>query len=458
MNNYADKNDSFYKHLFSLAIPMAVQNLITTSLGLVDTFMVAMIGSAELSAITAANSLVFLIQILVFGFTSGMSVLVSQYWGHKDIESINRVMGATMYAGLMTSGIIAILLFMFPEFAIGLITNNPLLIETGAPYVRIVGISYIFNTFASIYIGMQRSTENPMLGTAVFTTSVLLNTILNYCLIFGKFGFPQLGITGAAIATLMSRIAEFIMSVIYILRNKRIRLSMKPILNPGISVFKKFFSCSAPVIFNEFGWGLGSTMITVILGHMAISADILSAYAVMNNIDKIAVVLCYGVADASAIILGKFIGSGTDEDKIYSFGCRMLRLSLLIGAFISVLLAVLLPTVFVPRLFPLFNLSEFASQAAALMCVVYLIQLPVRSYNNTLITGVLRSGGDIKAAIIIDLVPLWCITIPVTALMSLVLNAPLVFICMGIYSENIFKIPFSVTRLKSRKWIRDITK
>ncbi len=451
-------NSNFYSTLLSLAVPMILQNFITTSLGIVDTFMVAMLGSTELSAITAANSIIFLIQILIFGFTSGMSVLVSQYWGHRDIESINRVMGSTMYVGIISSCIIALLLFVFPETAMSFITNNTVLIAAGAPYVRIVGISYIFNTFASIYVGMQRSTENPVLGTAVFTVSVFINTFLNYCLIFSKFGCPALGIEGAAIATLISRIVEFTIVVIYILKNKRIKLSVSQIAHPGISIFKKFIGCSAPIILDEFGWGLGATMVTVILGHMTISADMLSAYAIMNNIEKLAVILCYGVADAAAIILGKQIGAGTDEDSVYSFGCRLLKIAFLVGIFISAVLAVLLPTVFIPVIYPLFNLNKLASTVAAMMCVVYLIQLPIRSFNNALITSVLRAGGDIKASIKIDLIPLWVITIPITAVLCLVLDAPLPFICIVIYSENIFKLPFSIKRLKSKKWINDITK
>ena len=158
--NYLRREPGFYKRLFLLALPLILQNLITTSLGFVDTFMVGLLGQSELSAVTAANSPIFLIQVIVFGFISGLTVLTSQYWGKGDVEAINRCMGVALYIGVAVAAIMALVLFCFPTFVMGLVTNNTLLIEMGAPYLRIVGISYIFNAASAVYVGMQRSTEN----------------------------------------------------------------------------------------------------------------------------------------------------------------------------------------------------------------------------------------------------------------------------------------------------------
>ena len=176
MFRHLHREPGFYKRLFLLALPLILQNLITTSLGFVDTFMVGMLGQNELSAVTAANTPIYLLQIIILGLLSGLSVLASQYWGKGDTDSINRCMGVSLYAGLIIAVSVAAVLFFFPLHVMALVTNNDLLIELGAPYLRIVGLSYIFNTISSVYIGMQRSTENPAMGMIVFGISMLTNT------------------------------------------------------------------------------------------------------------------------------------------------------------------------------------------------------------------------------------------------------------------------------------------
>lgn len=448
----------FYRHLLQLSLPIILQNLISTSLGFVDTFMVGLLGGSELSAVTAANSLIYLLQVTIFGLTSGLSVLASQYWGRNDTAAISRAMGVVLYASVSVIGTAAVLFFLFPETAMLFVTDNRELIQLGAPYLKITGLSCVLNALASVYTSMQCSVENPTLGTAVFTVSVTLNTTLNYCLIFGRFGAPALGITGAAIATLISRAAECLMAAGHILFQRRVPLWPRLMLRPGAVMAKDFFRYSTPILFNEFMWGLGQTMMTVILGHMAFSAEMLAAFAVMGNIDKMATVTCYGLSDATAIILGKRMGQNAEREEIYRLGCCLLLTAVLLGCCISLTLAIALPALFLPHLFPLFQLNSRATEAAAVMCVAYLLQMPCRSFNNSIITGVLRSGGDVRAAIAVDLFPLWCLSIPLTAFLALVLQAPITLVCVGIYSENVLKMPLGILRLRSRKWINNITR
>lgn len=458
MMKYLRRERGFYRRLFFLALPLILQNLITTSLGFVDTFMVGLLGSDQLSAVTAANAPIYLIQVIIFGLMSGLTILVSQYWGKQDIASINRCMGFAMYAGLAISILMAAVLFFFPTQVLLLVTDNRTLIEMGAPYLKIVGISYIFNSVSSVYVSMQRSAENPSLGMKVFAASMLLNTFLNYCLIFGKFGAPALGITGAAIATLTSRIVEFLLVLLYAVFSRRVPLMPSLLFRPGKATARSFAKYATPVLFNETMWGLGTTVMTSILGHMANSADMLAAYTIMGNIDKFTTVSCFGVAGATAVILGKAIGEGTNKDKVYDLSWCLLIVSFILGLGLAVVLAFALPFVFIPYLYPLFGLSELATQAAATLCVVYLILLPLKSFDISNITGVLRAGGDVRMATIIDLCPLWLVAVPLAALTALVLDAPLPLVCIGIYSENICKMPLGIIRLRSRKWINDVTR
>lgn len=457
MLKHLRRRPGFYKHLWGLALPLILQNLITTSLGFVDTFMVGLLGNHQLSAVTAANTPIFLIQVIIFGLMSGLTVLVSQYWGKGDVESINRCMGIALYSGTAIAVLMAAVLFFHSTGVMSIVTDNTTLIGIGAPYLRLVGISYVFNAMSSVYVGMQRSTENPKLGMMVFGVSMLLNTFLNYCLIFGHFVAPRLEVTGAAVATLTSRIVEFAIVLLYALRNRRIPLMPRALLRPGMQMLKSSLTYASPVIANETMWGLGTSMMTVIMGHMTISTDMLAAYAIMGNIDKFSTVTCFGLAGATAVLVGKRIGEGAEREDVYSLGCCLLTVSTAVGVVIAICLAVLLPLVFIPHLYPLFKLTPQATGIATTMCMIYLLVMPLRAFDITNITGLLRAGGDARMAAVLDLFPLWLIAIPLTALTALVLNAPIPLICLSIQSESLCKIVPSIFRLYSRKWINDIT-
>lgn len=458
MCSYLRRPAGFYKRLFLLALPLILQNLITTSLGFVDTFMVGLLGQAELSAVTAANSPIFLVQVIIFGFISGLTILVSQYWGKGDTDSINRCMGVALYAGVAISSAVALTLFCFPRFVMGLVTDNAQLIPLGAPYLRIVGISYIFNTVSSVYIGMQRSTENPAMGLTVFTISMVLNTFLNYVLIFGKFGAPALGITGAALATLTARVVEFAVTFGYALRDRRVPLAPAALLHPGTAFVGDFLKYSTPVLVNDSLWGLGTTLITAVIGHMAISEEMLAAYAIMGNIEKFSTVACYGISGASAVIVGKRIGQGASKEEVYEVSWCMLLLTVLVGLVVSASLAALLPTVFIPYLYPLFHLEGLSLEIAATMCVVFVFMMPTKAFDITNISGVLRAGGDVRVSAVIDVGSVWLVALPITALSALVFEAPVALVCLGIQAEGLSKVPLGIWRLRSRKWINDVTR
>ena len=194
-----------------------------------------------------------------------------------------------------------------------------------------------------------------------------------------------------------------------------------------------------------------------VMGHMAISTDMLAAHAIMGNIDKFSTVACFGIAGATAVIVGKRIGEGAGREEVYSLGCCLLTVSFGVGLVVSVCLAVLLPTVFIPYLYPLFHLEGLALEIAVTMCVVYLFMLPLKAFDITNITGLLRAGGDSRMASIIDLSCQWVIAVPLTFLTALVFNAPVAVVCLCIQSENVCKCPWGILRLRSRKWINDVT-
>ena len=229
------------------------------------------------------------------------------------------------------------------------------------------------------------------------------------------------------------------------------------LLRPGWDMVRSFLKYATPVLVNEVLWGLGVSVMTAIMGHMVISTDILAAYAIMGNIDKFSTVACFGVAGATAVIVGKRIGEGAGREEVYSLGCCLLTVSLGVGVAVAAALAVLLPTVFVPYLYPLFHLEGLALRIAVTMCVVYICTMPMKAFDITNITGLLRAGGDARMASVIDLAPLWVVAVPLTALAALMLDAPVTIVCLCIQTENLCKMPLGILRLRSRKWINDVT-
>lgn len=452
------REPGFYRRLWALSMPMILQNIITTSLGFADTFMVGLLGNAEMAAVTAANVPIFIIQVVIFGFQSGMAVLVSQYWGRGDTDNINRCMGVALYAVTAFSTALALITFFFPAQVLRLITPNQELVDLAMSYIQIVGFSYIFNGISSIYSGVQRSTEYPAFGMILFAISMCVNTFLNFVLIFGKFGAPALGVTGAAIATLTSRVVEFAAALAFALWNKRLPLRWGCILRPGRIILRSFVKYSTPVVCNEAMWSIGTSMLTVIMGHMSNSQDMLAAYALVGNIDKLSTVVCFGIAASAAVIVGKEIGAGKDRQHVYEVSWTLLLVSMLIGGIVMVLLLILLPTLFRPVLFPLFQLTPGAAQVATYLALVYALFMPMRAFDITNITGVLRAGGDAKMASLIDISPLWLVAIPLMAVSALVLNAPTWLVCIAMQAENICKCPLGLLRFRSRRWINDITR
>ena len=330
------RDKAFYRYLVSLTAPIALQNLITFSLGLIDTLMVSRLGNNEMAAVTAANVPVFLLISIVFGVQSGVGILISQYWGKKDLTSISRVIGVAAFLGVSLALIVAVVLFAWPVAIMDLLSNKHHLSLLGAPYLRLIGFSYVFNMLSSIYVSAQRSVENAGFGMKLFGMSTVMNTGLNYLLIFGKCGFPALGVEGAALATLLSRVAEFIVCLICALRSKRIPLDLRALLRPGWEMLRRFVKYASPVLLNELLWGLGNSLLTVILGHTTVSVEFLAANGVMGNLNRLFLVVCFGLGAATAVMIGKAIGEGQSHDELMALAKTLSWVTILVGAVLAV--------------------------------------------------------------------------------------------------------------------------
>ncbi len=450
------REKGFYRKLLALALPILLQNLITNSLGLVDTFMVGTMGQLPLAGVTLANIPVFVVQLMMFGIQSGSSVLISQYRGKGDLGAINRVMGIGMYAAGAIGLAFALIMGFLPGQFMSLFGDDPQVVAVAARYARIVGWSYFFDSFVQVYNGVHRAMGNPTRGLYILGVSMACNTFLNWVFIFGNLGAPRLGVEGAALATLLARILSCAIAVVWAVRDKGFRLDPSLLFHPGPEMVRRFIRFSTPVMCNETFWGLGTSIFPTIMGHMEGSEEILAAYAIAGNITNLCTVGVFAIAGTAAILVGQEIGSG-NAGRVYSLGALLNTLAFLFGAAIGALFLGLLYLFVSPVLYPLFKLTPPAGDICTLMLTMVFLMMPLRSLECTNIVGVLRGGGDVKMATLIDLTPLWAVALPIAAVSGLVLKAGIFWVYLGMMSENVVKAVLGLWRFKSGKWIRDVT-
>lgn len=455
---YLNRGKGFYQDMVKLAVPIILQNLVISSLSLVDTFMVGRLpGDTPMAAVTLANIPVFMIQLVIFGLQSGASVLISQYWGKGDTAAINRVLGIGLYAAAAISLPFALAMFCFPVWSMGLFSNNAGLVAEAAGYAQIVGFAYVLNSLTQVYIGAQRSMENPSTGLHISILSMCTNTFLNWVLIFGRLGAPAMGVRGAAAATLISRMVEFAVTAAYAAGCRRFSLRADLMLRPGGAMLRSYARFSTPVVLNETLWGLGTALYPTIMGHMAESTAILTAFTIAGNIDRVCTVAVFALANTAAIIVGREIGAGR-RDGVYETGGALNAVAFGTGLILGGIMVASTYLIIAPYIYPLFHLSERAAAISTMMQVVTAAFLAVRSFNAVNIVGVLRGGGDVRAATIIDLVPLWGLALPLFVLFGMVLKLDIFWVFLCISAENVIKFFLGIYRFRSRAWINDVTR
>ncbi len=451
-----NRGKAFYRDVVLLAIPIILQNLITNSLGLLDTFMVGMLGEAPMAAVTLANIPIFVVQLMTFGLQSGASVLISQFYGKGDKGSINEVLGIGFAVAGGITLIFGCIMFFLPVPFMALFGNNADVVALAAQYARIVAFSFLFDSLAQVYIAAHRSMANPLLGLYILGASMISNTVLNWVFIFGKLGAPAMGVEGAALATLISRVLEFVIAVGHIALGKRFRLQFDRLLHPSPAMLGKYVRFATPVLLNETLWGLGTSLYPTIMGHMEGSQAILAAYGIVGNLVNVSTVMVFAIGGTTAIIIGREIGAGRREG-VYEKGLCLDMLAFLAGLVVGAVFIVLTYTLFEPVVYPLFHLSQEASEIATMMSLVSFAILSIRSFNTTNVVGVLRGGGDVRAASVIDLAPMWLLSLPLAALAGLVFHWGILPVYLCISLDNVVKLVLGVWRLRSGVWIRDLT-
>ncbi len=444
-------NKSFYKMVFALVMPMAMQNLINTAITSADVMMLGKVGETVLSASSLAGQVQFILSLIFFGITSGAAVLTAQYWGKQDTKTIEKIMGIAMRFSLIISMIFTVVVLLFTKQVMHIFSNEEAVIEEGVKYLRIIAFSYIPIAITMVYLNIVRSIEKVVISTIVYSNSLVLNVALNALLIFGLGPFPALGIRGAAIATLVTRIVELIIVVIYAKYfNKVVTFGPRDLFVRDSLLLKDFLKYASPVIANELFWGAACSMNAVIIGH--IGSSVVAANSVAQVTRQLAMVMAFGIANATAIIIGKTIGEN-NEQLAEEYGKKFLRLSIYAGLLGSGIVLIVRPIVMYAL-----TLSPEAIDYLSMMMFVMTYFTFAQSINTTLVVGVFRAGGDTKFGLILDVSTMWGGSILLGSLAAFVFKWPVTIVYILLMCDEIIKLPLTYYRYKGKKWLCNVTR
>ncbi len=443
------KNTDFYKKLFAIAIPITLQQLIISSLNLIDTFMISSLTKEAIAGVGAANKVFFLLNLFLFGMSSGSSILTAQFWGKRDIDSIKKVYGLSLTFALFGGFLFTMVAIVWPQQVMRIFTEDALVIIEGANYLRIVGFSYIFTsvTFATMFV--LRSTNYVKLPLFVTMVAISINTVLNWVLIYGNLGVQSMGVEGAAIATLIARVLECIMLVGFANYYKLPPSGkLKKLFDYDKSLAKHFFKIAMPVVINEILWSTGVTMYAVIYGRMG--TDVMAAMTITQTIEQIIFVVCVGVGNASAILLGNSLGA-MEGDKIYDEAVLLVKINFVLGACMGVIIIGL-----APYIAGIYSVPAVVKYNIIGSLSVFGMYTMIKSVNLVIIVGVLRSGGDTIYAAALDGIAVWGIGVPLAVLTGLVLKWDLPFVYAAILFEEVAKFGFGIHRMRSKHWMKNL--
>ena len=444
------ENRNFYRSLASLVIPITIQNFITNAVNSADVFMLGYVGQTELSAVSLANQFQFLLSGFFFGISSGVVMLASQYWGKKDTNSIQAVMGIATKIALAITLILAIGAVTVPESMMGIYTNDRTLITIGASYLRIVGISYVCMSFSQVYHCTLRSMERAQLSTVISSVALLLNVVLNAVFIFGIGGAPKLGVIGVAVGTTAARVAELVLCLADAVRGKIFRMDLKIMFGKNKLLFADFCRYSLPALVNDFAWTFAFSTYSVIMGHM--NADVVAASSVATTVRNLCTILCFALGSGASLLLGIRIGEGRLEEANQD-ARKSCQVTLIIGILTGVIILLLRPVVFM-----CFSLTERAVGYLDFMLWISAYYVVGQAMNTLLIAGVFRAGGDSRFGMICDIIVMWCISVPLGFLSAFVWKLPPMAVYFILCLDEFWKIPVVYVHYKKFGWLKDITR
>lgn len=443
------RDPGFYRTVLVLALPVVLQNMITVGVNMLDTIMLGAYGETQLSGASLANEFISLHQILCLGIGGGAAVLTSQFWGAKDLGSMRRVMVLMLRISLALGAILAVAALTIPKWLMLIYTDEAPVIEAGVTYFRISAPTFLLTGVITPVTVVMRSARQVKLPLVASIISFGSNLVLNYVLIFGHFGFPEMQIAGAALATVISRVIEVTILLVYLLCvDRRIGLRVRHFLINCSDMLRPYIRYSVPVIVSDFLLGLGNTAVSMVIGHMGESFT--AANAVVAQTVRLSTVANQGISNAGGVMTGNTLGRG-DKDTAYRQGVTFLMLSVLMGLLASVIILAICPLVigaydFLPET------REIAYQLMYAVAVMVVFQ----ATQSMLTKGILRNGGDTRFLMVADIAFMWLASVPLGALAAYVWGMSPFWIYVLLKIDYLIKTVWCTIRMKQKKWMHGV--
>lgn len=442
-----ERKRSLRKEIVRLALPIALQQFMTALVGACDAIMLGKLSQDAMSAVSLATQVTFVFNLFMFAFMAGENMFVAQYYGKGDYTGISQVFSlVTKICGCIAVVFLAGTLF-FPEQLMRILTNEETLIVLGSEYLRVIGISYVFSGIAQTFLAIMKNCGAVNMSTLINGVMVILNIALNAVFIFGLSGFPKMGIKGAALATVLATVMQFLWSVGYVLcRIRAVKFSLRSCEK---KLFGRFWQKAVPLLINNLAWGIGFSMYSVIMGHLG--TDAVAANGIANISKNLVVCFCLGLGNAGSIIVGNRLGADRLQEA-KEVGGTLTRTAIIAGIVSGLVLMALSP--FITKMVDLTPTARGYLQKMLLICSYYIAG---KSVNCMTIGGIFAAGGDSKFGMLCDSVTLWCITVPLGCICAFILKLPVMVVYFVLNLDEIIKLPVVYKHYKKYKWIKNLT-
>lgn len=445
------KDREFYKAFFTMTLTMAVQNLIVFGVNLADSVMMGAYSETALSGVGICNNIQFFLNMAASGVASGMTVIASQYWGKNEKKPIFRVSAVAMWIGIAITMLIFGFAAIAPDLLIRLFTDKEAVIEQAVLYLDVIKHTYLLFTISTILLAILRSVETVKIGFYVSLSSFAVNIILNYVLIYGKFGAPEMGIRGAAIATLVSRAIELMVVVIYILFvDKKLHMRLKDLFAADKQMFKDYLKTGLPLMMSSISWGIAMSIQGAIIGRLIESA--IAANSIATTIFQVATVVCYASSNVACVLIGKTIGENKPMEIIKKRSKMLQIIFLAIGVASS---AILLLTK--NLIIDFYNATpqtvEITNQFIWVLCVTII----GTAYEAPCLCGIVSGGGETSFVLKNDIIFMWFIVLPLSALSAFVFKFPVVVTFACLKADQVLKCAVAVVKVNRFNWIKKVT-
>ena len=426
-----------------------LQNFIASSLNMFDTLMIGQLGENEVAAVGVANQVFFLFNLVANGAAAGCSIFLSQFWGGGDRRSVHKVVGLGLMMNLCIGLLFTGAACAFPGPIIGLFSDDQAVISLGIEYLLLAALSYAFTSVSFLLAGAMRSVGKAWPPMIISAGAVLVNIALNQVFIFGELGAPAMGVRGAALATLIARVVEMALMLVFcFLPSSPLRGRLREYISFTPAFTRKVLLKTLPILLNESCWAVGTMLYVRAYGHIGTHA--IAASQICNTVQNLFMVACFSLASSSLVMIGNQIGAGRREQAVI-YSRRFSKLALLVGLILGIAVALSAPAILT-----LFKVSEQAARAAVAMLRIFSLIAPIRVLNVVLIVGVFRGGGDAGFSLAAEGVTMWTIGVPLAFLGAVTLRLPVEQVVLLITLEEIVKCVIALFRLRSNRWLHEV--